>query len=919
MTVSDPGHIRDVAQRIREASSAEVLADIKAVGTAQRPAWLQEASRAMALRYAGASALRGVKEGVAPDFGVDETIVFAVGTPVFLVKGNAIDLQSARIEAKAWQRILTDKAALLNGLMASIGRIDVANFDRDFVGTGWVIDAGLIVTNRHVALMFAEASGVGFKFKTGFDARNPIGVQIDFLEEFGGAGADETPIERVVWVAPDNGPDVAFLKLADRSAPSTRRKLDLASQPPPAKLPVAVVGYPASDSRFSDQELARKIFGGIFDKKRVAVGNLLGVGDNAITHSCATLGGNSGSPVIDLAEGVVVGLHYRGVEFVENDAVPAATLRRCLNRARGLLEGSGGFDMGSDTKGEVRAGAALTFTVPIKITVEIDGAGAQAAIAVPIAAPAAAAAASPAAAKPGTVDRQRVLDAVRKARALLANREDVVAIKPGYRFENGQITDERAVVISVRKKVEKGALESRGVIALPDYIDGVRTDVTVASVADLLGADGALEAAPPSWRTSYAPRPDLPLARRKAKMKFVVHSGPDASWSQLGPFLSRTRKSLVVAMYDVGAPQVVDGVVAALKGKSETLSLVLQMGGKVHTGDYSDYETVDRWREAKGAKFKFAPASVGPSGIFFHDYHIKVAVRDHAAMWLSSGNWQSSNQPDVDPLENDSDAATALRRYNREWHVILEEPELSKLYEAHILRDLSEAKAAEEAPPFEQPLVFVPADMPGGALEAAQKPRYFEPLSGERQLDIQPILTPDNYIDIVGPFIRSAKRQIYFQNQSFETGTVGGRYGELLDALLQKQRDGVDVRIIFRSFGSDDRDKLTNAKDYGFDPKTVRLQKNCHTKGIIVDGEAVLIGSHNWTTAGTGYNRDASLIFYDRDIAQFYQTLFLYDWNRVGPAMIDENVPAPIIPAPGAEGRPPPGYIAAPLDTILGL
>ena len=194
-----------------------------------------------------------------------------------------------------------------------------------------------------------------------------------------------------------------------------------------------------------------------------------------------------------LAEGVVVGLHYRGVEFVENDAVPAATLRRCLNRARGLLEGSGGFDMGSDTKGEVRAGAALTFTVPIKITVEIDGAGAQAAIAVPIAAPAAAAAASPAAAKPGTVDRQRVLDAVRKARALLANREDVVAIKPGYRFENGQITDERAVVISVRKKVEKGALESRGVIALPDYIDGVRTDVTVASVADLLGADGALE------------------------------------------------------------------------------------------------------------------------------------------------------------------------------------------------------------------------------------------------------------------------------------------------------------------------------------------------------------------------------------------------------------------------------------------
>jgi len=31
-------------------------------------------------------------------------------------------------------------------------------------------------------------------------------------------------------------------------------------------------------------------------------------------------------------------------------------------------------------------------------------------------------------------------------------------------------------------------------------------------------------------------------------------------------------------------------------------------------------------------------------------YHIKVAVRDDEAAWLSSGNWQSSNQPPADPL-----------------------------------------------------------------------------------------------------------------------------------------------------------------------------------------------------------------------------------------------------------------------------
>ena len=32
--------------------------------------------------------------------------------------------------------------------------------------------------------------------------------------------------------------------------------------------------------------------------------------------------------------------------------------------------------------------------------------------------------------------------------------------------------------------------------------------------------------------------------------------------------------------------------------------------------------------------------------IFRTAYHIKVAVRDHSTFWLSSGNWNNSNQPE---------------------------------------------------------------------------------------------------------------------------------------------------------------------------------------------------------------------------------------------------------------------------------
>ncbi len=215
-------------------------------------------------------------------------------------------------------------------------------------------------------------------------------------------------------------------------------------------------------------------------------------------------------------------------------------------------------------------------------------------------------------------------------------------------------------------------------------------------------------------------------------------------------------------------------------------------------------------------------------------------------------------------------------------------------------------------------MVLVPAGLQVDALEAAQKPRYFAPLVGNREIDVQPILTPDNYIDVVVPFIESARRSVYFQNQSFNASVIGGQYAKLLDALLARQEEGLDVRIIFRSFGPDDRDVITAAKDYGFDTKKIRKQRNCHTKGIIVDSEAVLMGSHNWTTAGTGFNRDASLIFYDREIARFYEELFLYDWGRIGPAIIDESVPPPILARPGEDVKPPPGYVAVPLSMMLG-
>ena len=53
-----------------------------------------------------------------------------------------------------------------------------------------------------------------------------------------------------------------------------------------------------------------------------------------LKHDCTSLGGNSGSPLIRLSDGKVVGLHFAGVYGVENSAVGVGTLRAARRRER---------------------------------------------------------------------------------------------------------------------------------------------------------------------------------------------------------------------------------------------------------------------------------------------------------------------------------------------------------------------------------------------------------------------------------------------------------------------------------------------------------------------------------------------------------------------------------------------------------
>ncbi|MEO1528810.1 MAG: trypsin-like peptidase domain-containing protein [Planctomycetota bacterium] len=98
---------------------------------------------------------------------------------------------------------------------------------------------------------------------------------------------------------------------------------------------IAIIGYPAQDSR-NDAALQSRIFDDVFNVKRLQPGKVKlrreltfsGTQAKAMTHDSSTLGGNSGSAVIEIETGKVVGLHFAGLYLDANFAVPSFEMAR---------------------------------------------------------------------------------------------------------------------------------------------------------------------------------------------------------------------------------------------------------------------------------------------------------------------------------------------------------------------------------------------------------------------------------------------------------------------------------------------------------------------------------------------------------------------------------------------------------------
>ena len=255
----------------------------------------------------------------------------------------------------------------------------------------------------------------------------------------------------------------------------------------------------------------------------------------------------------------------------------------------------------------------------------------------------------------------------------------------------------------------------------------------------------------------------------------------------------------------------------------KTLQLVLDDPAPNPTRDQVDSVTVSDLRQALGARANTAWALTRPDHFaakwsFPYAYHIKVIVRDNSAVWLSSGNLNRSNEPN---LSNPPSAE------DRDWHVIIEDPKLAQTFAAYLDFDYRTAAANQASNQQVTANATVRAIIdahakraretnppPPPAMALARKPRGTHKTGGPSfaaktfnniSLKATPLLTPDRlpdskqgqYLTNVISLIKGAQSSIHIELQYIEASKGNGSlYDHLLQALADKIAVGKEVQLI---------------------------------------------------------------------------------------------------------------------------
>jgi len=319
--------------------------------------------------------------------------------------------------------------------------------------------------------------------------------------------------------------------------------------------------------------------------------------------------------------------------------------------------------------------------------------------------------------------------------------------------------------------------------------------------------------------------------------------------------LAGAEDRLYLAGYTLTSHRVATRLVAAAR-RGVDVRVLIEGGPAGGTSNRSP-RVVDRLRAA-GVAVRVVD---GPRSRWrFH--HAKYAVVDDRALVLTE-NWQ--------PAGTGGHAT-------RGWGVAVTDAAIADRLATVFTGDHG-WRGTRSWPRFEAATTFQPPSPASGSF-AQRFPPETTRVEGAAVL-----VAPDNAERRLLAMIRDAEESIRVLQPS-----IGNRT-PLLAAVVNAARRGVRVKILLGGtwFLEDEnrylRDRLRRIAAAENLPLAVRLLEPrsrfeyLHAKGLIVDGDQVVVGSINWNTVSTRENREVALLLEGRAVARYYRRVFRADWR----------------------------------------
>ncbi|MFL6354425.1 MAG: phospholipase D-like domain-containing protein [Bryobacteraceae bacterium] len=383
--------------------------------------------------------------------------------------------------------------------------------------------------------------------------------------------------------------------------------------------------------------------------------------------------------------------------------------------------------------------------------------------------------------------------------------------------------------------------------------------------------------------------------------EITAFASPDSTFAVTKRLIDAAEKTIQIGIYDFSA-----GYIAALLKDAMTrrVKLTLMLDTDHVKGEDEIFNDLRR----AGATCISAPscASENKSAHVFRSSHEKFIVIDGEVCIVQSGNYSQNSIP-MNILDGKADGH--FRTGNRDMGIVVRSKAmatfLTKILDSDIDLELNTPESVGAERPFSTPPPFLVEAAPAKSPDTLFPSKTF---SLQKAISVKPILTPDNYMDVVPGVLKTAKASILIEQQYIHSADEP--VSELLKAIAEargKNKD-FDVRIILgKIFSAKDlaNEKINLAnmkKEYGLELDTniryidtTRLV-HCHNKLVIVDVETVLVSSQNWSRAAVLENREAGVLFKHTGVAKYFSDIFELDWSTAQtklPAKIGTNITSP--------------------------